>query len=163
MIDDIVPSQETHIKRERCVDGMKRIWDNYAVVGGLQKSPRQKFVFGAGVRDGIKYINIREFYYSKKRQEWRPGRDGITVPIVYPLELNTKQLKPWEMFIALFLKTADQLETMELYDEDNSVYMMVKENKIIYGPKTTLIGFSNGVNCNSTADCPGRNAEGNQE
>ena len=52
---------------------LKRLWDNYAVIGEVRKSDRIKFVIGAGVRDGVKYINIREFYHKKSEDTWNPA------------------------------------------------------------------------------------------
>ena len=46
----------------------KRIWDNFKEIGEVRKSDSIKFVIAAAIRDGVKYINIREFY-KRKRDE----------------------------------------------------------------------------------------------
>jgi len=101
---------------------LKRIWDNYKELGEIQKSSRIKFIVGAGIRKGVKYINIREFYLRKVDSVWRPGRDGITIPLIVPLEQNTVQITPYKEFISLLQKAADELNKMELYDEEHAVY-----------------------------------------
>ena len=107
----------------------KRLWDNYKVIGEVQKSDSIKIVVGAGIRDGVKYINIREFYIRKRDNVWMPGRDGVTIPLVVPVEKGTKLITPYVELIALFADTADELETMPLLDENNAVYAPVKEAK----------------------------------
>ena len=106
---------------------LKRLWDNYQVVGEVRKSDRIKFVIGAGIRDGVRYINIREFYLKKSDETWMPGRDGITIPLKVPVETGTKMLEPWADLAGLLLEAADTLAGMELYDEDNAVYIEKKE------------------------------------
>ncbi len=105
----------------------KRIWDNYKVIGDCMKSDSIKFVVAAAIRDGVKYINIREFYIRKRDNVWMPGRDGITIPLVNPVKKGTELLTPYVGMIELLRNTANQLETMELLDENNAVYMIKKE------------------------------------
>lgn len=111
------------------IEKPKRLWDNYQVTGEVQKSDSIKFVVGAGIRDGVKYINIREFYIRKRDGEWKPGRDGITIPLRVPVEKGTKIITPWAELAGLFLETADALEQMKLYDENNAVYAPRKVKK----------------------------------
>lgn len=106
----------------------KRIWDNFQEVGEVHKSPSIKFVIAAAVRDGIKYINIREFYLRKKDNVWRPGRDGITIPMIVPLNENTEHLEPYKDLLKLLGVTADVLKDIELYDEEHAVYAKPKED-----------------------------------
>jgi hypothetical protein len=105
----------------------KRIWDNYIVVGEVQKSDRLKFVLAAAVRDGVKYINIREFYMKKSEEEWMPGRDGITVPIVIPINKGENLLQPAQAFESVFYDTVRVLTDIALYDEDNAIFRKEKK------------------------------------
>lgn len=107
--------------------GPKRIWDNFQEIGEVQKSASIKFVIAAAVRNGVKYINIREFYKRKKDDVWMPGRDGITIPILVPLEENTKQIEPYKDMIKLLTDAAEVLKDIELYDEEHAVYAKPKE------------------------------------
>lgn len=101
----------------------KRIWDNYAIIGEVFKSSSIKFVIAAGIRDGVRYINIREFYLRKRDNEWKPGRDGITVPLKIPVDKGTRIIEPYGEFIRLLVETKEALEVMELADEENAVYL----------------------------------------
>lgn len=100
----------------------KRIWDNYLVVGEVQKSAAIKFVVGAAIRDGVKYINVREFYLRKRDGVWMPGRDGITIPLVVPINRGQERLTPYVEIANLFSNTATVLQTMELADPEHAVY-----------------------------------------
>ena len=106
----------------------KRLWDNYKVIGEVKKSDSIKIVIGAGVRDGVKYINLREFYMRKRDGVWNPGRDGLTIPLAVPVEQGTKVITPYTELISELLKAVESLETMELYDEANAVYLPKKED-----------------------------------
>ena len=108
---------------------MKRIWDNYQVIGEVKKSASIKFVVGAAIRDGVKYINIREFYIRKRDGVWMPGRDGITIPMVVPINNGTERITPYAEMTDLILKTVAALETMPLADEAHAVYAEKKERK----------------------------------
>lgn len=112
------------------VEAPKRIWDNYKVIGDTQKSDRIKLVVAAAIRDGVKYINIREFYLRQRDNEWRPGRDGITVPINIPINKGTDMIFPYDAFITLLAAAAKELKDMPLYDSNNAIYYVREEKKI---------------------------------
>lgn len=105
----------------------KRIWDNFKEIGEVRKSGSIKFIIAAAIRDGVKYINIREFYKRKRDNVWMPGRDGITIPLVVPIEQGKARLAPYTEMIDIINKTATELETMELLDEEHAVYIEKKE------------------------------------
>lgn len=121
--------QPEKVAQQYAASPTKRIWDNYLVIGEVQKNNRIKFVFGAGIRDGVRYINIREFYKRKKDGVWRPGRDGITIPLAVPIEEGTKILEPFRPFVDMLETVKDSLYLMDLYDEENAVYVEPKESK----------------------------------
>lgn len=101
----------------------RRIWDNYAIIGEVQKSSKIKFVIAAGIRDGVRYINIREFYLRQRDGVWKPGRDGITIPLRIPVDKGTKVITPYDEFIKMLAETKEALEVMELADEENAVFV----------------------------------------
>lgn len=103
-----------------------RIWDNYKVVAEVQKSDRLKLVIAAGVRDGVKVLSVREFYFVKRDNAWKPGRDGITVPLAIPTEKGTKIIKPVDDFMAGVNKAVETLDDMPLSDVNNAVYIEKK-------------------------------------
>lgn len=105
----------------------RRIWDNYKVVGEVQKSDSIKLVIAAACRDGVKYINIREFYLRKRDNTWMPSRDGITCPIEIPVNSGKEICKSYEGLVAALDKTVRTLADMPLMDEKNAVYIEKKE------------------------------------
>ena len=105
----------------------KRIWDNYKEIGEVRKSDSIKFVVAAAIRDGVKYINIREFYKRKKDEVWMPGRDGITIPLLVPINKGKERLTPYVEMSALFSKAAAELDIMPLADDEHAVYITKKE------------------------------------
>ena len=111
------------------VKAQKRLWDNYREVGEVQKSDKIKFVIGAGIRDGVRYVNIREFYYVKREDTWKPGRDGITVPLKLPVENGTKTIKPCAEFLRVVQEAITTLFGMELSDPEHVVYAPQKVRK----------------------------------
>ena len=118
--------QTTYHRDKPTQPRVKRIWDNYKVIGEVQKSDRIKFVVAAGIRDGVKYINIREFYLRQKDSEWMPGKDGITIPLLVPIEKGTKLITPYKEMSALFERVSTELDSMPLYDEANAVTYIPK-------------------------------------
>lgn len=109
---------------------LKKIWDNYVVVKEVQKAQNIKLVVAVGVRAGVKYINIREFYHRKRDDTWNPGRDGITIPVLLPIDRGTKRITPLYDFTVALAEATELMETIDLYDDNNAVYMPVK-GKII--------------------------------
>ena len=105
----------------------KRIWDNFKEIGEVRKSDSIKFVIAAAIRDGVKYINIREFYKRKRDEVWMPSKDGITIPLVIPVNNGADRLTPYSEMVELISKAATELETMELADEAHAVYITKKE------------------------------------
>lgn len=126
----IMKVAKARVIQDTTVKAPKRIWDNYKVIGETQKSDRIKLVVAAAIRDGVKYINIREFYLRQRDNEWRPGRDGITVPISIPINKGTDIIFPYDVFNTLLSAAAKELKDMPLYDHNNAVYYVREEKKI---------------------------------
>lgn len=101
----------------------KRIWDNYEEIAEIRKSSNIKLVVAAATREGFRYINIREFYLTKKTNEWKPGRDGITVPIKAAINEGAEFIAPAEDFIEAFVKATERAYVMPLMDKDKAVWM----------------------------------------
>ena len=108
--------------KEKPVAPPKRLWDNYEIIGEVQKSTYIKVVVGAGIRDGVRYINVREFYLIRKDDTWMPGRDGITIPLIMPVDDGMKRLTPWVQLAEMMESAVFRLNSMELYDEEKVVY-----------------------------------------
>ena len=106
----------------------KRIWDNYKELFEVQKSDKIKFVVAAATRDGVRYINIREFYMRMRDGVWKPGRDGITIPLNVPIEQGSKILAVASELLMRINEAADVAAEMELVDEANAVWYPAKED-----------------------------------
>lgn len=105
----------------------KILWENYEVIGAVQKGDSTKMVVALGCRDGIKYIVIREFYYTKKREAWRPSKYGLTIPYMIPIKKGTERIAPFAGLIDVLINAIEQLEDFALSDEANTVYIRRKE------------------------------------
>jgi hypothetical protein len=106
---------------------VKRIWDNNQVVGEVLTSARTKLVVAASIRDGIKFINFREFYQKKSDNTWHPSLSGFCLGLKVPVDHGENLLEPVEPFLGLVGQTLDVLKDMPLYDENNAVYAAPKE------------------------------------
>ena len=105
----------------------KKIWDNYKVIGEVRKSDAIKFVVAAAYRDGVQYINIREFYLRKKDNEWMPGRDGITVPVIIPVNGGKERVHTYTQLGDLMTAATAELAVMPMEDAANAVWYTPKE------------------------------------
>lgn len=107
----------------------KRVWDNFRVIGEVQKNERLKLVIGAGCRDGYRCIAIREFYWRKADETWVPGRDGIVIPLKAPLKGHydadgkVKTVTPAVEALTVIAKAYTVADTMPLADPENEVWM----------------------------------------
>ena len=108
----------------------KRIWDNFEEIAEVRKSDGIKFVVSAATREGFRYVNIREFYLRKRDNTWQPGRDGITIPLVAPLNKGEQFIKPYNDMIKALGTTAKFAATMDLLDETKSIWVDKKERKV---------------------------------
>ena len=106
----------------------KRIWDNYKELFEVQKSDKIKFVVAAATRDGVRYVNIREFYLRQRDGVWKPGRDGITIPLAAPVESGSKILSVCADMLKAIADAAVEADIMELADEANAVWYPAKED-----------------------------------
>jgi hypothetical protein len=107
----------------------KRLWDNCQIIGEVQKSEGKKYVVELVARDGIKYINVREWYKKKSESIWRPDRAGIAIPYMQPVQDGERVIYPADDLMKL-IKEADGLAPdFEIEDEDNMVWYVPKAKK----------------------------------
>lgn len=107
----------------------KRIWDNYKELFEVQKSDKIKFVVAAATRDGVRYVNIREFYMRQRDGVWRPGRDGITIPLEVPIKNGDEILSVAAELILRISEAVDVAAEIALADEANAVWYPAKEDE----------------------------------
>ena len=107
----------------------KKIWDNYKEIGEVRKSDGIKFVIAAATREGFRYINIREFYLRKSDGAWRPGRDGITIPLTAALNKGAQFIHPYKDMKEALQQVAEVAHSMELMNEEKAVWADYKQKK----------------------------------
>ena len=111
----------------------RKLWDNYRVIGEVRKGEKYKFVVGAATRNGFRFVTIREFYYRKYDETWQAGKDGLTIPIITPLDrrnpVNGKLqvITPMKNLLAMLPKALEVASTMELADPENELWFTPKQ------------------------------------
>lgn len=108
----------------------KRIWDNFEEIAEVRKSDGIKFVIAAATRKGFRYINIREFYLRKRDGVWKPGRDGITIPLTAPLNKGESFIHPYKELKVAIHDAALAAHNMDLMNEEKAIWAEVKQRKI---------------------------------
>lgn len=114
--------------------GARKLWDNYEEIASIQKSDRLKFVVAACTRNGFRCVNIREFYYVKRDEVWKPGRDGIMIPLVSPIGKTRtpdpnnppKMIHPLEALLPAIEAAMEVAAEMDLEDIDRAVWLLPK-------------------------------------
>lgn len=100
---------------------MKKIWDNCALIDEVQKSPSTKLRVELVARDGVKYINIREWYKKKSSNEWLPGKGGLTVPVM--VSIDGEPVTPAIDLATVIEEALSKSTSFALEDEANAVYV----------------------------------------
>lgn len=118
----------------------RKLWDNYKEIASVQKNERLKFVVAAGTRDGFRCISIREFYFVKRDNVWKPGKDGILIPLISPLKTTKKpdgnppeMLYPMRELQSILPGAVEIAAAMELEDENNAMWINTSTKEILRG------------------------------
>lgn len=112
----------------------KKLWDNYQEIAIIQKTDRLRYVVAACTREGYRCVNIREFYYVKRDNAWKPGRDGIMIPLASPLGRTRKPdpnnppklIYPMREMLLALQQAAEFAAEMDLEDKENEVWLLPK-------------------------------------
>ena len=99
----------------------KRLWDNYIEVGNVRKNDKRKMTIYASTKNGVRYVCVRE-YYLHSSGTWRPMWEGLTLPLVLPINKGTERVSICEPTITKILEALEIACNMDLYDENNAVY-----------------------------------------
>lgn len=102
----------------------KKIWDNCKFVGEVKKSASTKLRIELVARDGVKYVNIRDWYMTKKEQEWKPGIAGFAVPIALPIDGSTQDVA--RQLLNIVSEAIGQAADFKLDDPDHAVWAQPK-------------------------------------
>jgi hypothetical protein len=98
-----------------------RIWDNQEVLGEAMVSEKTKIVVSACIRDGIRYIGLKQWYQTKEG-EWKPGFDWCCFATNPYTKAGEQLPDPTEEIVQLIYKAHDMVATMELFNEQKAVY-----------------------------------------
>jgi hypothetical protein len=106
---------------------MKKVWDNCLLIDEVLKSPSTKLRIELVARDGVKYVNIREWYKKKSDNEWKPGIAGFAMPIMLPMdgEVDVPAANLYDTIERALLDAPN----FKLEDEANAVWTEVKPRK----------------------------------
>lgn len=55
-------------------------WDSEFVVAEVHRTPLSKYVVSKCTKAGKTVINLREWYCTASDPNWKPSKNGITVP-----------------------------------------------------------------------------------
>lgn len=99
---------------------MKKVWDNCVTIDEVQKSNGTKLVVQLVARDGVKYINVREWYKKKSDNEWKPGVAGISVPVM--VAIDGEPTTPATDLVDIITEALTRAPQFALEDEANAVY-----------------------------------------
>jgi hypothetical protein len=99
---------------------MKKVWDNCVTVGEVFKSPSTKLKVELVSRDGLKYVNIREWYKKKSDNVWKPGLSGFAIPIL--TTIGDERTAPTMDLICTMSKALEMSASFKLEDEANAVW-----------------------------------------
>ncbi len=124
-----MPHERTRVRMSKTC--ARKVWDNYQVICEIRKTDRLKFVIAGGVRDGWRCLIIREFYQRRDDKTWRPGRDGIIIPMKSPLHLEKEDgiprfIEPLPDMLKALVDAAKYLEGMELYSQEHEIWILPK-------------------------------------
>lgn len=102
-----------------------KVWDNCELIGEVQKSERTKLRIELVARDGIKSINIREWYLKKSEGVWKPAITGFAVPLLIPTEQG--RIAPAAELQKLVAEAIAKAPDFEIENEANAVWAVKKK------------------------------------
>lgn len=100
----------------------KRIWDNHKEIGEVVKAKKTKIIVSLTATKGVKYINIREWYQKRNEEIWRPGINGISIPIQSPVEGQIEEVA----YNLIKVMAATIVESKDFPLEGNIIYVKEK-------------------------------------
>lgn len=101
-----------------------KVWDNCIKIGETMKYDRRKLVVELVARDGVKMLNIREWYKAKRDETWKPAWHGILIPFAVPVDGVIH--KPMKDVMRFVNEAIGMLATFSIDDPENAVYAVKK-------------------------------------
>lgn len=110
---------------------MRKVWDNEKLIGEVRRSDAMLMRITIVARDGIKYINLHDFYKKKSDPDgkWYPTMAGIAIPYVVPIDNGTSRLEPHKEIMQFINKALSELPEFPLEDEEHAVYTPIKPRR----------------------------------
>lgn len=109
---------------------MTKIWDNYRLLKDVRKTDATLISIGLAVKDGVKFITLREFYLKKTTNEWKPSTNGLNIPIDQPLKDGVTVIQPLDGILVAISEVLKEADAFALYDEKNAVYIPKKSKQV---------------------------------
>ena len=72
---------------------MASFWDKEEVVAEVNKSDKGKYIITKAEKSGKQYIGIREWYCTQNDPTWKPGKNGMNLPMTVAKEVLEALLK----------------------------------------------------------------------
>lgn len=102
----------------------KKIWDNCKYIGEIKRSDATLIKFELVSRDGVKYINMRDWYKRKRDDVWMPGMSGFAVPLLFPIDGEKQDVA--NQVVAMIQEAIKQSTDFKLEDAEHAVWAQPK-------------------------------------
>jgi len=110
---------------------MRRIWDNYKIIGEVTRSTDKKFIVAAAYRDGVPYICVQVFWHNRDADEWYPTKSNISIPLIIPVNDGLRRVRTYKKLTKLMEQASEELQGMPMEDSAHSVWKQVEKYQII--------------------------------
>ena len=108
--------------------GIRKIFDNYKIIADIDKGDKYRIRIAAGTLDGYRCVTLREFYYHKGDDMWKPGKFGMHIPMFAPFKTEGSDVPTIKdvgnAFLESFIKAMEVAQTMPLADDENTIYIL---------------------------------------
>ena len=105
---------------------LRKIWDNYEIIADVKTDDRRFIRIATGTLDGFRYVTLREFYYHARDEVFKPGKNGLRIPMSSPFyedHSGPTIRKVGIEFLEHFIRAFDVAQTMSLADPKNAMYI----------------------------------------
>ena len=106
---------------------LKRVWDNFVVIGEVPKSDTYMYRVSIAMKEGIRHIFIRGYYRQSARCQWRATPGTLTVPICLPI--GTERTFPWKNLRIMIERAIVESRRLPIEDIDNAVFFNKETRK----------------------------------
>lgn len=111
---------------------MQILFDNHEYLYEVRTTVNTKYKIGISVKDGIKYLNIREFYRKHGAEYWSPSNRGILMPYNKRVKDEDGHFETINIagdVLNAALEIEKHLATFPIYNADNTVWVEKRSSK----------------------------------